>query len=131
MEKRGDVNLWFLSEFVAAFIIAYTIASASAAIAQETINEKLNIAKDLAMQINALSSVPGDGYIVNDNLHGYSLQFSENKIEVFDNDFNPKGVYYFVKIGDSKLNVKLNKPKRAVIMKTGNEISVSEEIPIK
>ena len=130
MKKRGDITLWFLFEFVGAFLIVYLMADVSLAYAKGTIHEKLNIAKDIAMQINTLAGIPGDAYIVNRNLHGYSLYFSNNRIEVFEHNLETtKGIYYFVKIGDAKLDLKLDKPKQVVIAKIGNEIKISEEMP--
>ena len=131
MKKRGDVSiLWFLISLIGAVLVGYIIVDVSLEISKGTIFEKLNIAKDLAMQINTLESIPGNAYIINPNLHDYSLHFSNNKIEVFesDSDLSP-GIYYFVKIGDSNLDLRFNKPKQIVISKIANEIKISEEIP--
>ena len=131
MKKKGTMVLWFLIELIAAAFVGYMAVSLSVAYTQKTIYEKLNIAKDLAMQINTLSSVPGDAYIVNKNLHGYSLYFSGSKIEVFEDRFDQaKGIYYFTKIGSSKLDLKLDKPNQVVISKINNEIIISENIPV-
>ncbi|MBI2557959.1 hypothetical protein HYW20_01445 [Candidatus Woesearchaeota archaeon] len=127
--KKGEVSLWFLIEIIGAFLIGYLLFDVSVSIAKGTIYEKLNIAKDLAMQINTLSGIPGNAYIINKNLHGYSLYFSNNKIEVFKGDSDQtKGTYYFVKIGKSNLDVKLNNPKQVVVSKINGEIKISEDI---
>ncbi|MBS3102034.1 hypothetical protein J4458_01140 [Candidatus Woesearchaeota archaeon] len=131
MKKRGDVSLRFLLELVASFLVAYMAVSVSVSYTQGTIFEKLHIAKDLAMQINALSSLPGDGYIINTKLYGYSLHFSDNKVEVFEDSADlSKGVYYFVKIGSNRLDSRFSKPKQVVISKINNEIIITEEIPV-
>ena len=128
--KKGEVSLWFLIELIGAFLIGYLLFDVSISIAKGTIYEKLNIAKDLAMQVNTLSGISGNAYIINKNLHGYSLYFSNNKVEVFKDDFDQtKGVYYFIKVGTSTLDVKLNNPKQVVISKINGEIKVSEDIP--
>jgi|SRR3989338_6764 len=131
MKKRGDTTvLWFFIEVIAALLIGYTIVDASVSVSKGKIYEKLNIAKDIAMQINTLSGVSGNAYIVNKNLHGYSLRFSGNMVEVFESSLEQsKGVYYFVKIGDSKLDIVMSKPKQVVVAKINNEIIVSEDIP--
>jgi len=130
MQKRGEISLWFLIELVGAFLIGYMAVDVSVAYAQQTIYEKLNIAKDLAMQINTLSSVSGNAYIVNRNLHGYSLYFSGNRVEVFKDNFDQsKGVYHFVKIGGTNLDLRLNNPNQVVISKIDGDIKISEEIP--
>jgi len=130
MKKRGDINLWFLVDLTAFIFVVYLATTIAVENVQGTIHEKLNIAKDLSMQINTLSSVPGDAYIINRDLHGYSLFFSNNKVEVFNDDLDlAKGIYYFVKIGDSNIDLRLDKPKQVVISKINNEIIVSGEIP--
>jgi len=85
MKKRGQATLWFVMELVIAVFIVYMAIDISNAYSQGTIFEKLNIARNIAMQINTLSSLPGDAYIVNNNLHGYSLHFFDNKVQVFEN----------------------------------------------
>ena len=130
MEKRAEISLWFLLELVAAILVGYMAADLSVAYAQNTIYEKLNLAKDFAMQIDALSGVPGDGYIITNNLHGYSVYFKDNSVEVFDDSQDlAKGTYGFVKNGDSKIDIRLIKPKQVVISKIDDRITISEEIP--
>lgn len=130
MRKRGDISLWLLIELVGAFLITYMAVSISLSYAKGTIYEKLNIAKDLAIQVNALSSISGNAYIVNKNLHGYSLHFFDNRVEVFEDNFDQtKATYYFVRIGNSKLDIIFNKPKQLVLAKIDDEIKISEEIP--
>ena len=129
MKKRGDINLWFLVELIGAILIVYLAINISTARAEGTIYEELNIAKDIAMQINTLASIPGDAYIVNSNLHGYSIKITDNKIEVFE-DYSDlvKGTYFFVETADSNLNVNLEKPSQVVISKIADEIKISQDI---
>ena len=73
-------------------------------------------------------------YIINKNLHGYSLQITDNKIEVFEDESDlTKGVYYFVNIAGSDLNFRLDNseetPKQIVISKINDEIRISESVP--
>jgi|TARA_Y100000310_G_C20525692_1_gene735901 hypothetical protein len=135
MKKRGQATLWFLIELIAAILVVYLAVDLAVSLSTGTIFEKLNIARDISMQINALSALPGDGYIVNNNLHGYSLQFFKNKVEVFENsDEQIKGIHYFVPItpitdleeGDTPII----KPSRIVVAKIGDKIEISETIPI-
>lgn len=131
MEKKGVISLWFLIEVVGAFLVGYMAVEVSVGLSKGTIHEKLNIAKDLAMQINTLASVPGDMYIINKDLHGYSLHFLDDKIEVFESDFDQvKGVYYFIRTSNSNFDLNLNKPNQVVISKINGEIKVSEELPL-
>ena len=130
MKKKGDITLWFLIETAAAFLIGYLSASVAFGYVNLTIYEKLNLAKDISMQINALSGIQGNAYIINSNLHGYSIYFSDNKVEVAESGLDQiKGTYYFTKIGDLKLDSRFEKPKQLVIAKIGNEIKISETNP--
>jgi len=129
MKKRGEISLWFLIELVGFIFIVYVATTVASENVKNTIHEKLNIAKDISIQINTLSSVPGDGYIINNDLHGFSLQFYDDRVEVFDDSELLKGTYYFVKIGDSNLNLRFDNPSQIVVSKINNEIMVSEEIP--
>ena len=135
MKKRGEATLWFLIELIAAVFIVYMAIDISTAYAQETIFEKLNIAREISMQINTLSSLPGNGYIVNKNLHGYSLHFLNNKVEVYE-DVNEisKGVHSFVTVGNSNFgsaSLVFEKPSQIVVSKIDDEIKILDNIPSK
>jgi len=134
MKKRGDISLWFLVELIGAFLVAYMAVNISLAYAQGTIFEKLNVAKDIRIQINSIIAVPGDTYLINDNLHGYSIKIEENKIEVFESkDEIAKGVSYFANAEGSELDFTLinseEQNKKLVISKIGGKVSISDEIP--
>lgn len=130
MKKRGEITLWFWVELVGAILIFFLAVDVALSRCQGTIYEKRNIAGDISAQINALSGVPGDSYIVNNNLHGYSLRFFNNRVEVFEGVSDQFRVTsYFVKIGNSDINLALDKPNQVVISKIGNEIKISQNIP--
>ncbi|GEM_PF-2938195 len=130
MKKRAEATLWFLIEAVGALFIGYLAVNLSLQITQGSIYEKLNVAKDLALELDALRSVPGDAYIINSNTHGFSIAITGNKIEVFEFQSEPyKGVYYFVEGKETQSDVRLEKPKQIVLSKINNNIRVSEEIP--
>lgn len=130
MKKRGDtIGLWFIIELVAAIALVFLGWQTASNYSQGRIYEKVNLAKDLAMQINTLQSIPGDAYIINNNLNDYSVLFLDNKVEVFENEFDQtRGIYYFAPNINVKLDVKLVKPNQLVLIKTGNEIKVSDKI---
>ena len=129
-KKGGDTTLYSIIELVAAALVAYMAVNVATAYSQGTIYEKLNIAEDLAMQINELISMPADAYIVNKNIHGYSVYFAGNRIEVYQEVLDPiKGEYYYPKTENWNLDVRLSKPSQIVISKINGEIRISEEIP--
>lgn len=130
MKKRGEATLWFLVELAGAILIVWIAIDLATSLSQGTIFEKLNIARDISMQINTLSALPGDGYIINKDLHGYSLQFFNNKVEVFEDVSDQlKGIHSFVAIGDSNFDLILDKPNQVVVSKIGGDIIISESIP--
>lgn len=132
MNKRAtEIPSIYLIRVTGAVLVAVLLIQISSNIAKGTIFEKLNLAKNMAMEINTLISIPGDGYIINSNLHGYSFYFNGNKIEVYEN-FNEisKGVYYFARNSNIKLNLRLEKPQQIIISKVNNEIKISEQIPV-
>lgn len=130
MKKKGQATLWFLIELIGAVLIVGIAIEIAVTLSQGTFFEKLNIARDISMQINTLSSLPGDGYIVNKNLHGYSLRFINNKVQVYE-DVNEisKGVHSFVTIKAENFDLTFVKPDLIVIAKIGDEIEISRDIP--
>lgn len=131
MKKKGEeFSLWFFLELMGAVFVAYLAINVATSYAKGTAYEKLNIAKDIAMQINAIQSVPGDAYIINDNLHDYSVYFNDNRVEVYEEGLDQtKKAYYFTKPSDFKIDHRMVKPKQIVISKINNEIKIFGEIP--
>lgn len=131
MTEGGEqFSLWPLLEgIIGVFIFLFAIQVAIT-YTDGSVFGKLNIAKDLAMQLNTIQAVPGNAYINNTNLHGYSIYFSGNKIEVYEENYDRvKGIYYFVSPEGFDIDKRLIKPKQVVISKIGNEIKISEETP--
>ena len=123
--------MWFFVELIAAFFVAYVAVDVSLAYAKGTIFEKLNIVRDIGMQINTLMSVPGDVEIIKNDLQGYSVRITGNKIEVFKRESDLfKGTYFLaeseIKIDNFFLDNSKEHPKKLVISKVDNEIKLSE-----
>lgn len=131
MKKKGEeFSLWFLLELIGAIFVGYLAVDIALSYTQGTIYEKLNIAKDLAMQINTLQALPGDFYTINTNLHGYSVYFADDRVEVYEEGYDQiKGVYYFAKTFNSKINARFSNPKQITMSKINNEIKISDEMP--
>ena len=132
MNKRGDIeiNLYFFLELVAGILIASIAINIATTLAKGTVYEKLNIAEDIGMQINTIISLPGDAYIVDNNLHGYSVSVLDNRVEVYSEILDvSKAVYYFPKTGTATFDAKLTTPNQIVISKISGQIIISEEIP--
>ena len=135
MKKKGQAALWFLIELIAAVLILYLAIDLAITLSKGTIFEKLNIARDISMQINTLSAFPGDGFIVNNNLHGYSLRFKDNTVEVFEDiDENLKGAHSFVPItpitySNTGIGLVFNEPSQIIVSKIDDKIKISDKIP--
>ena len=130
MKKRGEAALWFWVELVGAIVIVAIAMTLAIFYSKGIIFEELNIARDISIQINTLSSLPGDGYIVNSNLHGYSLRFINNKVEVFEDVSDQlRGSHSFVTIKNQNFDLILDKPAQVVISKIKDEIVISESVP--
>ena len=115
MAEEEEINLYFFLELAAAFFVGFILVNIAISYSKGTVYEKLNIAEDIAMQINTISSLPGDVYLINKNLHGYSLYFNGNKIEVYDGMTDPtKGIYYFPQTGNLNIDTRLEKPKQVM-----------------
>ena len=80
MNKRGGISFIALISLIGGIMIVGFAIQIATTLSQGTFFEKLNIARDISMQINTLSGLSGDGYIINKNLHGYSLRFINNKV---------------------------------------------------
>lgn len=130
MKKRGEVALWFWVELVAVVLIVYIAIDLAVSYSKGRIFEELNIARDISMQINTLSALPGDGYIVNSNLHGYSLRFINSKVEVFEDVSDQlRGSHSFVTIKNQIFDLILDKPAQVVVSKINDEIIISGNVP--
>ena len=131
MKKRADLMvLWFIIDLLLGIMLAVATANVTIVYSKGTIYEKQNIAKDLAMQMNAFISMPGDAYFINKNIHGYSVHFSGNKIEVYSEILEPtKGTYFYPATENWNLDVRLEKSKQIVISKINGEIKISEDVP--
>ena len=130
MKKRGEAALWFWVELVGAIVIVAIAMTLAIFYSKGIIFEELNIARDISIQINTLSSLPGDGYIVNSNLHGYSLRFINNKVEVFEDVSDQlRGSHSFVTIKNQNFDLILDKPAQVVISKNKDEIIISKNMP--
>ena len=130
MAEEEEINLYFFLELAAAFFVGFILVNIAISYSKGTVYEKLNIAEDIAMQINTISSLPGDAYLIDKNMHGYSLYFNGNKIEIYDIESDPtKGVYYFSQVGNLNIDTRLDKPKQVIVSKINGQIKISEEIP--
>ena len=130
MKKRADIVSLTIVELIGGFLVAYMAVQSGISYSKDTIHEKMNIAEDLAMQMNALMAMNGNAYIINGNLHGYSIHFVYNQIEVYDTTMDTlKGSYYYPTRENWNMDARLDKPKQIVLSKINGEIRVSEEVP--
>lgn len=133
MKKRGAETLTLVHalELIAGVVIALLIIHVATSFGKgEAINKKY-LAKDMALQLNALYAVPGNAYIVNSEKMGkFSIRFTGEFVEVAQFEGDPtRGIYPYVSTGNSKLDINFDKPNQLVLVKDGDNIKIQETIP--
>jgi len=132
MQKRGQLpTLWMLVSIIGAVLIAYVLANIGSGYVTGEVFLKSRIAKELALEINALYSVPGNAYVINNNTYDFSFEFKDNEVRVFQDKIELliAASYDFVKSGEEEIEYNFTHPKQIVISKIDNKIEIKEEIP--
>jgi len=131
MNKRGDTLLFAIIEMLAAVMIVYLLVSAAHAFATGDIFEKVRKSKDMAIQVDALQSVPGNAYFLNTDLDNYSYYFYEDKLVVAKKIENEpmRAVHYYTMAKGEKMRDVFLKPESLYISGIGGKIKVMQEEP--
>ena len=98
LNKKGDAStesIWWFVDLLILLLVFYFILSAIGEVGENTLFQKKFLAKDMALLIDTLYAAPGNIYIdYPQNTLWFSARFSENKVEVFENQrklINPIG----------------------------------------
>lgn len=129
MEKRGQLVSRAIFAVIASAIIVVSFRSVGEAYGTEEAYYKLAVAKDLALTIDLLYSLPGDvEYIYPNDVSGYDIELKDNKVSVFKHDSNKLdpsiGIYEFVGISSDKPNFIVKNEKFVKIRKIGNNVAI-------
>lgn len=132
MKKRGQLlTLWMLISIIGAVLVAYIFVEIATQRGSGEIFLKSRVARETALQVNTLYSVPGDAYIVNKGIYGFSLKVKDNEVRVFKG--NTEGIigtasYPFVNSGEQELEFTLINPQQVVISKINGKIKISDQV---
>jgi len=132
MQKRGQLpTLWMLVSIIGAVLIAYVLANIGSGYVSGEAFLKSRVAKELALEINALYSVLGNTYVINNNTYNFSFEFKDNEVRVFYDKIELllAASYEFVKSGQQEIDYKFEHPKQLAISKIDNKIEITKEIP--
>lgn len=120
---------------IGAVLIAWVLWSIGAEYGSGSIYLKQRYAKQFAFEIDSLSSITGDAYIINDNPYGFSYEFKDNKVTAFKKESDIVRLAlrvpyeYFPANDKYKIDLRLSDPKQVVISKINGEVHVTEQIP--
>ena len=130
MKKRGDTyTLYVIAELVIAIFIVISSIVIITAWASNQAFDKVQLAKDIALQANALYTVPGNMYIVNDNHRNFSALFSDGLVNIYKKEKeDTTGQYYYVGLKKKYFEKNLYKPPIIVLTKNGDTIGATDEL---
>lgn len=110
-------------------IVIGVFKSAAEAYGSEEVFYKLAIAKDLALTIDVMYSVPGDfEYIYPNEVSGYDIEIKDNTVKIFNHNsgkLDPTiGIYNFAGIESDKTNLFIQNGKYVKLKKIDNKIQM-------
>ena len=130
MEKRGQLVYKALVVIIGSALIITGFLQAGKSYASQEVFYKLAIAKDLALTIDLLYSLPGDiKYVYPNGVSGYDIEIGENKVTVYDTnqgklDTNQKS-YNYVGSESYPVNAYIKNQKFVKFEKTNSVITIS------
>lgn len=132
MKKKGDIQLiplWTLISILIALFLFVLFITFFKTIFLKEIFFKDRVARNLALDLDAIYSVHGNAYIVEKELYNYSVRFYDDKVEVYKKEGElDKASYLYVKTGDKTIDYKFESPKQIVIAKINGELIITESI---
>jgi|SRR3989344_8009427 len=127
MYKRGvELQIFFIMELIVAVFAGLLFINAGKAWAQVDYYDKVRIAEDIALGMNALYSVPGNAdlrYI--NEVSDYIITIKDDYVLVAKSEYDViPGKYHFVKKGTQEFNYVFNHPTTLVLVKNGDSITI-------
>ena len=132
MNKRGDVSiLYWILAIIISIVLILTLPKIALRAAKGDLSNEEIIAKDIALQINALQSVKGDAYIKNTGLEEYTIKFEDGKISVYKEKKDMiKPAYLYSGSRSFELDQTIINKNVLFVIKEGGKIKLSETEPI-
>ena|SRR3989344_9388865 len=127
MKKRGQLVNKALIVIITSAIVILAFYSAGKTYGNKEAYYKLAVAKDIALTIDYLYSVPGDiEFIYPNDISGYDIEIRESSVRVYQHGSGKldvtAGIYGYVGTSYDKINTFVSGPKYIELEKTGNTI---------
>lgn len=127
MKKRGAIPFKALIVIITSAIVLIAFYSAGKTYGNQEAYYKLAVAKDIALTIDYLYSVPGDAeFIYPNDISGYDIEIKDGSVMVYQRDFGKldvtAGIYGYAGMSYDKINTFVSGSKYIELKKTGNTI---------
>ena len=121
--------LWVLASIIITIFLMVLIMVFVKTVSSSEIFFKHRVARNLALDLDAVYSVPGNSYILEREIYNYSIRFNKEKVEVYKKaDELDKVSYSYVKAGDQLIDYTFQKPGELVIAKINGKIIISDSV---
>ena len=127
MKKRGQIPFMAITAFIASAIVVLAFYSAGKTYGNKEAYYKLAVAKDIALTIDYLYSVPGDvEFIYPNDISGYDTEIIDDTVRVYQHNSRRSdvtaGIYGYAGTSYDKINKFISGPKYIKLKKIGNTI---------
>jgi len=127
MKKRGQLPNLALIGVIASAIVIFAFYSAGKTYGNQEAYYKLAVAKDIALTIDYLYSVPGDvKFVYPNDVSGYDVEIIGDSVRVYQHGSGKldvtAGVYGYAGTSYDKINIFVSGPKYIKLKKVGNTI---------
>lgn len=129
MKKTGQLVNKALIVIITSAIVVIAFYSAGKTYGNKEAYYKLAVAKDIALTIDYLYSVPGDiEFIYPNDISGYDIEIRDGSVRVYQHNSGrldaTAGIYGYVETSYDKIDAFVSGPKYIKLKKTGNVIEV-------
>ncbi|HLC60956.1 MAG TPA: hypothetical protein VJJ52_06020 [Candidatus Nanoarchaeia archaeon] len=128
MKKRGQLVNKALIVLITSAVVIITFYSAGKTYGNKEAYYRLAVAKDIALTIDYLYSIPGDvEFIYPNEVSDYDIEITDNSVRVYQHGSGKldatAGIYGYAGTSYDKINTFVSGPKYIEIKKTGNTIT--------
>ena len=130
MKKKGQLVNKALIVLITSAIVIIAFYSAGKTYGNKEAFYKLAVAKDIALTIDYLYSIPGNiEFIYPNDISGYDIEIRDDSVRVYQHNSGSldttAGIYWYVGTSYDKINIFISGPKYVKLEKTGNSIEAT------
>jgi len=130
MEKRGQLVYKALISIIASAIVVIAFIAAGKTYGNQEAYYKLAVAKDLALVIDLMYSLPGDiEYVYATDVFAYGIEIKNGNVRVYDyslGKLDPTAASYnYVGFGSDAINANINGLKFVKLSKINGKVIVT------